>query len=202
MNSAEQPAQRQGEEEEMMAKRVDGLQRQEEEEEMMAKRVDGLQRQEMEGGEEEEEELMAKRVDGLQRQEEEGPEEEEEEMMAKRVDAIQRASIVGAEGGTLSAVMEQEIRSARGGGQALDASVRAPMESALNADFSNVKVHSDSQSDALNKSVQAKAFTTGQDIFFRSGEYNPGSSGGQELLAHELTHVVQQNGPAVERKEE
>jgi hypothetical protein len=58
----------------------------------------------------------------------------------------------------------------------------------------------------LNQSIQAKAFTTGQDVFFRQGAYDPGSRGGQELIAHELTHVVQQNGGAVrgevERKSE
>ncbi|WP_287359229.1 DUF4157 domain-containing protein, partial [Moorena sp. SIO3B2] len=55
------------------------------------------------------------------------------------------------------------------------------------------RVHNDAQSDQLNQSIQARAFTTGKDIFFRQGEYNPGSRGGQELIAHELTHVVQQN---------
>jgi hypothetical protein len=63
-------------------------------------------------------------------------------------------------------------------------------------------VHTDSQSDQLNKSIQAKAFTTGQDIFFRQGAYEPNSRGGQELIAHELTHVVQQNGGAVQRSQE
>jgi hypothetical protein len=69
----------------------------------------------------------------------------------------------------------------------------------MGADFSGVKVHTDSQSDQLNKSIQAKAFTTGQDVFFRQGAYEPSSQGGQELIAHELTHVVQQNGGAVQR---
>jgi hypothetical protein len=67
-------------------------------------------------------------------------------------------------------------------------------------DFSQVKVHNDTQSDQLNKSIQARAFTTGTDVFFRGGEYNPGSRGGQELIAHELTHVVQQNSNSVARK--
>ncbi|MBE8991324.1 DUF4157 domain-containing protein [Nostoc sp. LEGE 12450] len=49
----------------------------------------------------------------------------------------------------------------------------------------------------LSFDIQARAFTTGEDVFFRQGEYNPGSQGGQELLAHELTHVVQQNGGMV-----
>jgi hypothetical protein len=76
------------------------------------------------------------------------------------------------------------------------------MGKAMGADFSGVKVHTDSQSDQLNKSIQARAFTTGQDVFFRQGEYNPGSRGGQELLAHELTHVVQQNGHTVQRQKD
>ncbi|MBR8841045.1 MAG: DUF4157 domain-containing protein [Stigonema ocellatum SAG 48.90 = DSM 106950] len=77
---------------------------------------------------------------------------------------------------------------------------RVQMVQAFGTDFSGVKVHTDSRSDHLNKSVQARAFTTGQDIFFRQGEYSPGSHSGQELLAHELTHVVQQNGGAVQPK--
>ena len=56
------------------------------------------------------------------------------------------------------------------------------------------------QADALNRDLSARAFTTGQDIFFRHGEYSPGSSSGRELLAHELTHVVQQGGDRVKGK--
>ncbi|MBD2526252.1 DUF4157 domain-containing protein [Nostoc sp. FACHB-133] len=93
--------------------------------------------------------------------------------------------------------LETSIQQARSGGQPLADNVRKPMEQAFGADFSGVKVHADSQADQLNQSIQAKAFTTGQDVFFRQGEYNPGSRGGQELIAHELTHVVQQKGGAV-----
>ena len=96
--------------------------------------------------------------------------------------------------------VEQQIQSARGGGQALDSSVRAQMEPAFGANFGGVRVHSDSGADSLNRSLSARAFTTGQDIFFKQGEYNPGTSGGRELLAHELTHVVQQNGDQVQAK--
>lgn len=97
-------------------------------------------------------------------------------------------------GSSVTQDVEQGIQQARGGGRSLDESVRQPMEQAFGVDFSRVRVHTDSQSDQLNRSIQAKAFTTGQDIFFRQGTYNPGSRGGQELLAHELTHVVQQGG--------
>jgi hypothetical protein len=96
--------------------------------------------------------------------------------------------------------IEEAIQRARGGGQALDGGVRRHMESSLQADFSAVRVHHDAQADTLNRAVNARAFTTGHDIFFRQGAYNPGTSGGRELLAHELTHVVQQTGPGIRPK--
>jgi len=89
------------------------------------------------------------------------------------------------------------INRARGGGQTLDTSIQAKMGESMGADFSGVRVHTGSESHALNEQLNAKAFTTGSDIFFRDGAYSPQSSGGQELLAHELTHVVQQGSGAV-----
>jgi len=96
--------------------------------------------------------------------------------------------------------VERTIQAKRGGGSALDAPVRGQMERAFQSDFSNVRIHQDGTSDSLNRSLEARAFTTGQDIFFRQGAYQPGTSGGRELIAHELTHVVQQTGDRVERK--
>jgi hypothetical protein len=84
------------------------------------------------------------------------------------------------------------INSERGSGQELDSAVQAKMGAATGHDFSGVNVHTGPEAHTLNEQLGAKAFTTGQDIFFREGAYDPGSSGGQELLAHELTHVVQQ----------
>jgi hypothetical protein len=104
--------------------------------------------------------------------------------------------------GEAEAAPEQEeaIQRARGGGQALDKGVQGRMESAFGADFSGVRVHTDIQADTLNRELNSRAFTTGHDIFFRQGAHNPGSSSGRELLAHELTHVVQQTGDEVRRK--
>lgn len=90
--------------------------------------------------------------------------------------------------------LESSISRAKSSGSPLDNAIRPKMEGAFGADFSGVRVHTDANSDTLNRSISARAFTTGQHIFFKKGEYNPGSSGGQELLAHELTHVVQQSG--------
>ena len=93
----------------------------------------------------------------------------------------------------IQADFEQNLNQAKGGGSPLDKAFREKVEPAMGADFSEVKVHTSSEADKLSQAIQAKAFTTGKDIFFRQGEYEPGSRGGQELLAHELTHVVQQN---------
>ncbi|BAZ08734.1 hypothetical protein NIES4071_05400 [Calothrix sp. NIES-4071] len=134
---------------------------------------------------------------------------EDELMMAPQLSSIQREAMLeeeeiqtkpmlqlqaGDSSTTATTELESSIQQARGSGQPLADNIRKPMEQAFGADFSGVKVHTDSQADQLNQSIQAKAFTTGQDVFFRSGEYKPGSRGGQELIAHELTHVVQQSG--------
>jgi len=90
--------------------------------------------------------------------------------------------------------IEQAINAKRGGGQRMDSKIQGQMETAFNADFSGVRVHADAEADHLNRSLNARAFTVGRDVFFRSGSYNPGSSTGRELIAHELAHVVQQAG--------
>lgn len=85
------------------------------------------------------------------------------------------------------------INAKRGGGQALDDGISSKAGEAMGHDFSGVNVHTDSQSDELNQQLGAKAFTTGSDIFFKEGAYNPSSNDGQQLISHELTHVVQQS---------
>lgn len=90
--------------------------------------------------------------------------------------------------------VESAIALTRGGGHSLDHGSRETIGGALGDSLDDVRVHTDAQADALAQSVSARAFTTGSDVYFRQGEYSPGSSSGQELLAHELTHVVQQRG--------
>jgi hypothetical protein len=134
------------------------------------------------------------KISKLQRQA--SVEEEDEEL--QRSPLMQRREKIG--GGEASEDLESSIQSARGGGQSLDSNLQVKMGQAMGADFSRVKVHTDARSDQLNRSIQAKAFTTGQDVFFRQGAYQPSSRSGQELIAHELTHVVQQNGGTVQRQ--
>ena len=79
--------------------------------------------------------------------------------------------------------MQQTIQSARGSGQPLPETVRGSMEQALGADFGGVRLHTDERSNTLSQSLQAHAFTTGHDIFFRRGEaHDPKTQWGQKLL--------------------
>jgi hypothetical protein len=90
-----------------------------------------------------------------------------------------------------------QIRAAQGGGQALEGSIQTRVGEAMGADLSGVRVHDSPEADTLNRQLGAKAFTSGRDIFFREGAYDPHSTDGQRLIAHEATHVVQQSTGSV-----
>ena len=146
----------------------------------------GVQRQE------EEDLQMKPDISSIQRQE------GEEEIQAKSTQPDQQVMA----GGDASTELETSIQTAKGGGQPLDGGLQRKMGKAMGADFSGVKVHTDSQSDKLNRSLSSRAFATGPNLFFKRGEYNPGSRSGQELIAHELTHVVQQGASPIQSKRE
>lgn len=110
----------------------------------------------------------------------------------KAEDDLQASPQHGLKGGEVDESVATAIEDTKGGGGSLPDQVRTSMERGFGADFSAVRVHTGGQADALNHSLNAKAFTTGRDIFFAKGQYNPQSRSGQELIAHELTHTVQQ----------
>lgn len=139
-----------------------------------------VQRQESE--EEAEEELLQTKP-LIQRQTDE--EEEEEGMIQAKADAGQTPQ--------LSPEASSQILGLRGGGQALDASTRAYMEPRFGHDFSRVRIHTDNRAADLAREINARAFTLSNDVVFGAGQYSSGSYSGRRLLAHELTHVVQQN---------
>ncbi|MUG97774.1 DUF4157 domain-containing protein [Scytonema sp. UIC 10036] len=95
--------------------------------------------------------------------------------------------------------LETSLQQARGNGSPLNANTRTEMEGAFDADFSRVQIHTGREAATLNKSLGARAFTHGNEIFFNSGEYQPQSQQGRHLLAHELTHTLQQ-GASIQRK--
>lgn len=96
--------------------------------------------------------------------------------------------------GVAHPAIESAIAAARGGGSPLDSGLAAQFGQSLGHPVDDVRVHTDSTAAALTRAVSARAFATGTDIFFAPGEYQPGSSSGRELIAHEVAHTDQQRG--------
>ncbi|QEC78003.1 eCIS core domain-containing protein [Mucilaginibacter ginsenosidivorax] len=96
--------------------------------------------------------------------------------------------------GVVSDSVSNKIKSSMGGGSTMDTGTRSFMENRFGTNFSDVKIHNNAESEQLNRSLNAKAFTVSNNIYFNSGQYAPESDSGKHLLAHELTHVVQQKG--------
>ncbi|MBA3534080.1 MAG: DUF4157 domain-containing protein, partial [Ardenticatenales bacterium] len=94
--------------------------------------------------------------------------------------------------GEVSPEVERNISSMRGGGQPLPREERTFFEERMGVDLDNVRIHDDSKAIQTSRDINAKAFTVGSNIAFNAGEYQPGTDSGRRLLAHELTHVVQQ----------
>ena len=88
--------------------------------------------------------------------------------------------------------VESQINSSRGGGNSLDSDTKSFMENRFGTDFSDVKIHTGSQAVQMSRELNAQAFTVGNDIYFNEGKYSPNSDSGKHLLAHELTHTIQQ----------
>lgn len=115
-------------------------------------------------------------------------------------DAVQMKSEGGNTEGSASSSFESQLASTKGGGSALPLETQQQMGSAIGADFSGVRVHSDSNAAKLSDSIGAQAFAHGNDVYFNEGKYSPSTTEGSRLLAHELTHTVQQ-GAAVRKKD-
>ncbi len=147
--------------------------------------------------EEEEEEAQPKLEVQLQEEEEEMMQmqvEEEEEMLQTQVEE-EEEPIQAKTGQTNFAKnnsTEHLLKSSRGTGSLMNSDIRAEMEQGFGADFSAVKVHTNSTAVQMNKDLGAQAFTSGNDVYFNEGKYVPNSQSGKRLLAHELTHTVQQ----------
>ncbi len=140
---------------------------------------------------EEEEEMMQPKI----RMQEN--EEEEEAIQTKCAECEQEEMLQAKSeknSGFASPSVSQQIRSSRGYGSPLTSETNKFMSNAFGTDFSGVTIHTGSNAIQMNRSLKARAFTHGSDIYFNKGEYKPESSQGKRLLAHELTHVVQQKG--------
>jgi len=161
-----------------------------------------LQRQPAE--EEEEEEKKLQRQPAKEEEEEEKlqkkPIEEEEEEKLQRQPAEEeeeekklQAKNVSVSNPVVDSVIENQIQYMKGGGRSLSQGERAFFEPRLGYDFSDVRVHEDAKASEAARGVNARAFTIGKDVVFNAGEYSPDNQKSQKLMAHELTHVIQQN---------
>jgi outer membrane protein OmpA-like peptidoglycan-associated protein len=110
------------------------------------------------------------------------PQEEEQPVQAKAQPGTSKAS----------PDFSARLSARKGQGQPLPAAARTQMEQSIGADFSRVRIHTDPEAAEMNKDIHAQAFTHGSDVYFNSGKFNPEHTEGKRLLAHELTHVVQQ----------
>jgi len=127
-------------------------------------------------------------------EEEKAPTEQPAQGAAEEEDEIRTKRGLAAGGFEANDEFESRLAAQRGGGHPLPDVQRAFMEPRFGADFSGVRVHTGGEAAQLNRAVSARAFTHGQDIFLGEGQGDLGSSAGQRLLAHELTHVAQQGG--------
>jgi hypothetical protein len=114
---------------------------------------------------------------------------EEEEIQEKEDETLQKQSTSAGDDGS---GIESQLSDSKGGGSPMSSETQSEMESGFGADFSGVRVHNDSNAVQMNQELGSQAFTNGNDIYFNEGKYNPDSDSGKHLLAHELTHTVQQ----------
>lgn len=123
------------------------------------------------------------------------PIEEEEQLQMKTEEEEEPVQTKSADSSQISATpenLQSQIENTKGSGKQIDEQTRSFMGNRFGADFSKVNVHTGQTAVEMNKQLHAQAFTVGNDIYFNNGKYNPGSQSGKELLAHELTHTIQQ----------
>ena len=111
---------------------------------------------------------------------------------------VQRTSVQSNAGSGAAPSIVQDVLAASG--QRLDADTRAFFESRFGHDFSNVRIHSDAEAQQSANEVNASAYTVGNDIVFGAGRYQPRTHEGRRLIAHELTHVIQQHAGSTSGK--
>lgn len=126
--------------------------------------------------------------------------EEPEKELKMKPEEKEELQMKGESATTASPALSSKLQSAKGGGRPLPGKTRQQMETSIGADFQDVNIHTGADAVEMNKELHAQAFTHGKDLYFNSGKFNPETTEGKRLLAHELTHVVQQGGPEVQPK--
>ncbi len=117
--------------------------------------------------------------------------------MGTKKHAIIKSSDKSVDGRVLPGAEVEALK--KSGGEAIPETVKKKLEAELGADFSAVKIHTDEHAFRLSNTLQATAFTIGNDVFIKPGSYNPHTESGRSLIAHELSHVVQQRSGSTKK---
>ena len=121
-------------------------------------------------------------------QKQEDIQEKEEEAQTKEEEMLQGKNVFGG----VSAGLDKILNDTKGKGSQLPEAFRAEMEDGFGADFSEVRIHTGADAIMMTKNLRAQAFAHGRDIYFNVGKFDPNTKKGKQLMAHELTHTVQQ----------
>jgi hypothetical protein len=147
--------------------------------------------------------LLLKKENGLEPEFQMKPEEDEispkliqKQVIEEDLQAKRKSSQIE----STSAEMESKLNDSKSGGSPLENDTRTYMEERIGADFRKVKIHTDSKAVQMSKEIGPQAFTTENHVYFNQGKYNPKTREGKHLLAHELTHTIQQLGGKIQKK--
>lgn len=116
------------------------------------------------------------------------------QIVQRALDKDARRKRLTDEQGNLAPEITSQIQQKRGGGSPLPENIQKEAAKKLGRSFKDVRIHTDESADTLSRTINARAFTIGKDIFFKNGVFAPGSGAGRETIIHELTHFVQQGG--------
>ena len=161
-----------------------------EEEQVQAQSGEGKEEEELAQAQSEEKE----EEEPVQAQSEGKEEEEPVQMSAEKENEEEKVQAKSEGGSTVTPSTETKLSNSKSAGRKLDTSTQKTMETAFGADFSDVNIHTDADAVQMNRQLGAQAFTHGKDVYFNKGKYNPETDSGKHLLAHELTHTIQQTG--------
>ena len=175
----EEPVQKMGEKEE------EPIQKMEEQEEEPVQKMGEKEEEPIQKMGEQEEEPVQKADEKEEEPVQKKGEEEKESIQAKSNGAD-----------TKNAKVETKLKSSKGRGTKMKGSTLTEMEQGFGADFSHINIHTGAEAQTMSEQLGAQAFTSGNDVYFNQGKYDPTTNEGKHLLAHELTHTIQQKGKA------
>ncbi len=174
-------------------KKEEPVQKKDEEQQETVQKKDEEEQEPIQKKEEEKEPVQKKEEPAEEEKVQKKEEEKKDEPIQKKEEEEKPVQKKG-NNASASPTVESRLSSRKGKGSAFGGSIKSEMEKGFGADFGDVRIHNDSEAKQMAGEMGAQAFTHGNDIYFNEGKFDPQSKAGKELLAHELTHTIQQEG--------